>query len=222
MKRIFKIKRKKIKFKTKLKLFLIGILTIISVLAYGYIMLFESEVLPVAIKISEKYAVNIVSQQINRSVEEVISKMKIYSSDFVKKAEGSFGNFDVNTLLINDLCLKVSDELSSRLQELSNTKIDLPVGVFSGISAFSGLGPTFKIYVTTLGKATIDYETEFESVGINQINFQIFLKIKADVSVVNPVYKSDINVSRKIMLINTVFNGKVPDTYLNFTKEPKK
>lgn len=210
-----KFKRKKF---FKIPFLLLTILCIIVWFIYWFILQFESEVLPTAIKVSQKYATNIISQEINKSVETIISDLNLHTQDFFNKNIDKDTNktyLDVDTILINNVCAKVSNELSKNLRNISDTKIDLPMGIFSGISAFSELGPSFTVYLSSIGDATVDYETNFQSVGINQINFQVYLNINCSVSIINPMYKKDIEVKRKLMLVNTVFNGEVPNTYLN-------
>ena len=202
----------------KIKVFLTVIVFIILIGIYIFIIQFENEVLPVAVKVSEKYAVNIVSQEINRSVEKVTNEMKLYTGDFLKKnidVGTNKVNLDVDTILINSVCNKISEDLSKRLKNIKSTKVELPVGIFSGIDAFSSMGPYFKVGLSSIGDVVIDYETIFQSVGINQINFQVYLKIDTSVNIINLMYKKDINISRKLMLVNTIFNGEVPNTYFS-------
>lgn len=208
-------KKKKQFFKTKIMSFCLFCLFLLGL--YIFVVQFETQVLPTALKVSQKYATNIVSQQINKSVEKVINEMKLVTDDFFNKSvdyKTDKSYLDVNTILINSVCTNISDELSARLKNIKDTKIELPVGVFSGISAFSDFGPYFNVYVTSIGDAVVDYETTFQSVGINQINFQVYLNINCSVSIINPMYKKDIEISRKLTLVNTVFNGEVPNTYL--------
>ncbi|MFR4987085.1 MAG: sporulation protein YunB [Lachnospirales bacterium] len=210
-----KFKRKKL---FKIPFFSLTILCIFIWLIYLFILQFENEVLPTAIKVSQKYATNIISQEINKSVERTITSLRLHTNDFFNKNVNKDTNktyLDVDTILINNVCAKVSDELSKNLKNINDTKIDLPIGVFSGISAFSEFGPPFTVSLSSIGDAIVDYETNFQSVGINQINFQVYLNISCSISIINPMYKKDIDVSRKLMLVNTIFDGEVPKTYLN-------
>ncbi len=199
-------------------MFVLLILAIIVGFIYFFALQFEKEVLPTAIKVSQKYATNMISQEISKSVEKVIKDENLSTSDFFIKTTDSKTNniyLEVDTMLINRICSLISLELSNRLKNINDTKIEMPVGVFSGISAFSELGPSFTVYISSIGDAKVDYETNFQSVGINQINFQAYLNVEASVSIINPMYKKDIDISRKLMLLNTVFNGQVPNTYLD-------
>lgn len=217
MKKKFKKNKYKLKLKTKLKLLLILIIVILFFATYFYIIRFETQVVPYAISVSEKYATNIVSRQIDESIKETIEKMKLNSSNFfnysIKNSENNF--FDINTILINSVCNEISLLLSEKLNSIQEIPVEIPIGIFSGINAFSNVGPKFKIHIISVKDASIDYDTSFKSVGINQINFQVYLKINSEISIINPMYKKKITVSRKVTLVNTVFDGKVPNTYLN-------
>lgn len=215
-KKLFKIS---LKFKIKFYFFIFLLLCFLAFALFIY--QFETKVVPTAIVIGEKYATNIVEQEIDKSVEKTILEMGLYSEKFFNKSLNQTTNhyLDVNAILINNVCLNVSTNLTQSLKEMNETKIELPIGIFSGFNAFSGIGPKFKISIVSIGDATVDYETNFVSVGINQINFQVYLKINTQVSIINPMYKKDILISRKLMLVNTVFNGEVPNTYLNLPNE---
>ena len=218
-KKINKKGRLKFTFLFKLKLYFFIIISLISLLMGIFVCGFDMEVLPTIIAISEKYAVNKVSKEIDKSVEKTIEEMKLFSDSFLNKNFNKGNNYiDINTILINNVCLNVSENITENLNKIDDAKIELPIGLFSGINFFSGMGPKFKTSISSIGNATVDYETKFEAVGINQINFQIYLKINTKIAIINPLYKKDIDVSRKLMLVNTVFNGEVPKTYLDFAK----
>lgn len=183
---------------------------------YIFLMQFDKYVVPSALQISEKYAINIVNQEINTSVQNTINSLNLTTNDFISKEVISDTSYlDVNTMLINNICSTVSNNISQKLQHISDTKVDIPIGVFSGTNAFSNLGPNLKITISTIGDSRVDYETVFKSVGINQINLEIYLTIETSIAIINPLYKENINITRKLMLINTIFNGEVPSTYLN-------
>lgn len=182
-------------------------------------MQFDKNVLPTAIAVSEKYATTEINKQINSAIEKVINDMDIKTSDFynntLNKSE-QLNYLSVDTMLINDVCAKSAFNISENLNKLEDKKIKLPVGLLSGVKMLSNYGPRFSITISALGDAEVDYSTSFEAVGINQINFQVWLNIQTSVTIVNPLYSKDIIVKRKLMLVNTVFNGEVPDTYLDF------
>ena len=67
-------------------------------------------------------------------------------------------------------------------------------------------------------EALVNYNTEFNSVGINQSNFKIWIDINTTVRIINPLQKKEIEFNRKVMIVDTVINGVVPENYMNINK----
>jgi len=65
-----------------------------------------------------------------------------------------------------------------------------------------------------IGDATADYETSMTQAGVNQVNFQVWINVHTTVSIVNPLWSKDLEITRKLTLVNTVFNGEIPKTYI--------
>ncbi len=216
------MKKRKLKNKIKKCFICLFIITIISCILI--FIQYKNNVLPVVLEISEKYAVDRINEKINESVEKVISEMNLTSKDFFEKDfddEQKVNYFSVDTILINKVCSKAAAEISNSIKNSEDEKIILPIGMFSGIDLISNMGPKFTISIIQTGNTLVDYETDFESQGINQVNFKIWLVTTSEISVVNLMYSKKVSVKRKLMLINTVFNGSVPQTYLNFEDKDK-
>ncbi len=211
--------KKKKKKKPIKKLFIFIIIIISFILVF---MRYKNTVLPAVLKIGENYAVDTINEKINTSVEKVVSELNLTSQDFFEKAfddEEKINYFSADTILINRVCSKTAAEISAELKAAEDEKITLPIGIFSGLELFSNIGPKFTISILQAGNTLVDYETSFESQGINQINFKIWLVTKTEIDIINPFSSKRISVSRKIMLVNTVFTGTVPQTYLNMNNE---
>ncbi len=196
---------------------------IIIIISFIFIFIrYKNTVLPTVLEIGEKYAVDTINEKINTSVEKVVSELNLTSKDFFEKTfddNEKINYFSADTMLINKVCSKTAAEISKEIKASESDKITLPIGIFSGIELLSNIGPKFTVSILQTGNTITDYETSFESQGINQINFKIWLVAKTDINIVNPFYSKKVSVSRKIMLVNTVFNGTVPQTYLNMSKQ---
>ena len=57
------------------------------------------------------------------------------------------------------------------------------------------------------------------SAGINQINYKIWVDISMEMKIVNPLYQEILSMERKIMLVDIVFSGKVPEHYFQVTPQ---
>ena len=93
----------------------------------------------------------------------------------------------------------------------------LPARLFrKKTSRFTAMTAPYILALTVFSVKT-DYQTEFVSAGINQINYKIWLNLSMDMKVVNPLYQETITLNRKIMLCDLVFSGKVPEHYFQFS-----
>ena len=174
---------------------------------------FNRFVLPVATEICSKYATTEINKEISKSADNVIKKMEVQTSDFTEEITNTdTDHINVNSLLINSVTNQITAEISNNLNILSDKKINIPIGLFSGVPLFSRLGFNMPIHIVSMGDAKADYVT---SAGVNQVSYQIWLNIECNVTVVSPVLGKNICVKRKLMLVNTIFNGKVPQGYAN-------
>lgn len=217
----FRPKRRKMKIK-KRKSFRNGFFILLFFLAAFGMLTFilfqlDNKIMPAVLAITDLQTKTKVNSIINSSVADIIKKMELSSNDFLKKTNDDNGKIDslsVNTILVNEICGKVATDISGKLVALDKEIISLPVGALLGIQAFANFGPLYSITVIPMGNALVDYDTSFESVGINQTNFQVWLTVDSTVQVVNPLQRREIAVTRKISLVNTVIHGDVPGVYL--------
>lgn len=179
---------------------------------------FNRFILPILTEISSKYAITQINNEINRATDSVISNMGIKSSDFTEEISNTdLSHINIDSLLINRVSNKIVLQISENLNGLSTHTIKVPSGAFSGIPLYSRLGISIPLHITSMGDASADYETSLSSAGVNQVTYQVWLNIECNVSVVSPVFSKNITIKRKLMLVNTVFNGKVPNGYANIS-----
>lgn len=178
---------------------------------------FDRKILPSAAAISHMQAKNMANKLIDASVKDTLDEMKINSSDFfIDSGTGAINSFSANTMLINEVCANVSTNISTDLEKLADERIDIPFGVLSGIEILSNIGPDISFSLMPMGEVAVDYDTSFNSVGINQTNFKIWMNVNIAIQIVNPLKKEKIVLERKLMLVDTVINGEVPGQYLEF------
>lgn len=177
----------------------------------------DSKVFDTVIEISHMQSKNIANNIIDSAIKTTIADMNVSSSDFFSDNKANTVNsISANTILINDFCTSVSNEISKGLEIVSDEKIKIPIGVTTGIDFFANMGPEIPFSLRPAGSADVDYETGFESVGINQTNFKIWINVSIAVQIVNPMRKEKMTLNRKVMLVDTVISGEVPKSYLKF------
>ena len=171
-------------------------------------------VMPISVKICQKYAITSINNIIQNSLYS--SSKNIKSDDFILRSDnnGRLEYLSVNFMIVNNICAETASTVSQNLNNLTTSKIRLPLGVFTGLPILSHFGPSTTIRLQPIGDATADYETSMTQAGVNQVNFQVWINVHTTVSIVNPLWSKDLEITRKLTLVNTVFNGEIPKTYI--------
>lgn len=171
-------------------------------------------VMPISVKICQKYAITSINSIIQNSLYS--SSKNIKSDDFILRSDnnGRLEYLSVNSMIVNNICAETASTVSQNLNNLTTSKIRLPLGVFTGLPILSHFGPSTTIRLQPIGDATADYETSMTQAGVNQVNFQVWINVHTTVSIVNPLWSKDLEITRKLTLVNTVFNGEIPKTYI--------
>lgn len=176
-------------------------------------MLYDTKIFSTVLEISHIQSKATANTIIDTAVQSTIKDLNITSSDFfIEKQQND--TVSVNTILINSFCSTVSMAITKGMEQISEEDISIPLGVITGIEIFSNAGPSIPFYLKPMGLASVDYETSFTAEGINQINFKIWLNVAMDIKIVNPLRSETMSVSRKIMLVDTIINGTVPERYM--------
>ena len=186
------------------------LLIIFFVISIAYIRF----VMPISVKICQKYAITSINNIIQNSMYSASKNIK--SEDFILRSDnnGRLEYLSVNSIIVNNICAETASTVSQNLNNLTTSKIRLPLGVFTGLPILSHFGPSTTIRLHPIGDATADYETSMTQAGVNQVNFQVWINVHTTVSIVNPLWSKDLEITRKLTLVNTVFNGEIPNTYI--------
>ncbi len=204
------------KFFLRLKRFIIVLTVFFLLILLCFIYLFERFAVPAALELAKERSVSRVNSSIAEYLKERIRDEGLEAGDLYNAyfdEEGRLTYLEVNSVMVNTLCADTAEHISKELNKLSTEKISLPVGVLTGLGFFSHSGEGIPVYITPSGKAEADYETEVVSAGIGQVNFKVWLVVDAEMGVVNPLFKEKFGITRKLMLVNTVFSGEVPSNF---------
>lgn len=176
----------------------------------------DQKLLPPLKEISHMQCKMLANQIIDTSAAEILSDMELTRSSFLYPSVDGEG-YSANTALVNQFCTQFSTRITERLTKIPDEKIKIPLGAATNLNFFANIGPKIPFTLIPMGAAKVDYASEFLSVGINQINYKIWLDITLELKIVNPLYQENITLERKIMLADIVFSGKVPEQYFHLT-----
>lgn len=161
--------------------------------------------------------VNVLSTDIiNSKASEILSKYQY--SDILQVIHNDEDNTNIlktDVVTINKIISEISVEITKVLDLFEREEIKIYLGALTGNRYFSAMGPAIDIKVMYTGSISTDIKTEFESIGINQSVYRVYMEISCDMSILTP-YKKIANKSKsKVLLVETVIVGGVPETYYN-------
>lgn len=133
----------------------------------------------------------------------------------VKDEENNTNILKTDVVVINKIASDVTLKIETKLQELRNEEISIPIGALTGNKYLAGMGPGIKIKVIPSGNITSDLKTEFESQGINQTMYRIYLEIKCKTNILTPYKTIEEEITNQVLLVETLIVGDVPQTYYN-------
>ncbi len=174
---------------------------------------FETLIEPLVYELAQVYSINLLTTIVDDIIREELIEENYKTSDFYNfqiDKDGYITVFEVNNLLINHLTTKISNSLQSSLIDTTEKVISIPIGEVLFVEYFSDIGPVYKYGIIPIGYGKVNYETVFESIGVNQTNFKVFLDISVSMKIVNPLYEKDFVVEKQVILLDTMISGKVP------------
>ena len=165
---------------------------------------------------------NKINLAIDSAISNFVKENHLTTSDFYNiNFDGEEINFfSVNNILINKFCCDLAVYIPDKfLKDSESNKINFCIGTFItsslGINFLNLTWPNMTIQILPVGSTLVDYETKFINAGINQTNFQVWLKIKFNSRIINPLNKKKFVFTKKIFLVNTLINGRIPNAYIN-------
>ena len=204
--------KKKFRKKNKKNGAFILILVFIFFLSILALKQFEKNVKPSLQEISHTRSMAIANEIINHCVQNVLSEKPLTSEDFITITDSNH-TYTANTQQINLFCTRLNDEMNSAMQTLPYEKILIPLGSALNTNFFANYGPNIPFTLMPAGAVTSDYETAFTSQGINQINYKVWVNLSFEIQIANPLYQEKLQFTKKIMIIDTIISGKVPDYF---------
>lgn len=120
-----------------------------------------------------------------------------------------------NIVPINYIISDVGEKIQKRINEMTNEKIHINLGGFTGSRLLAGIGPNIPIKVSLVGNVETDLRSEFKSQGINQTIHRIYLQVDCKINVLTPYHTTEEKISNQVLIAENVIVGKIPEAYYN-------
>lgn len=173
----------------------------------------DKRIVPYMMDISESKARAMVTDAINRAVDEVFSESRDYSEFLLMTRNGSGGITSIETDVskINRLSAEFSKSLQNELNGVEKIGISIPFGVLLGSPVFAGVGPELYISLKPCGNIETDIKSEVESGIPNQTIHRMYLHVSAEIDIIAPIAHRKIEISKIVPVAETVIVAGTPD-----------
>ncbi len=170
---------------------------------------------------AEAVAINAVAIKINESITN-----GFYNDDLgepllnvERDAEGNIRYLEPNSRVINKLLLEFSANVKENYSMDDVEEIKVNWGVITGSKILSQLPFTATVKVQPVSLTKFQYESEFETEGINQTRYKIYCNLTSQIHILAPFTDKTAEINRKVLLAEAVIVGKVPDSYVVVPEE---
>jgi len=159
------------------------------------------------------------AREIGTNIMNNASNKVLNSTDYkeIVKIEENNGSKVLKTdvVVINKIASDIALEAEKQLSDLEKENIKIPIGAIFGSRLLSGSGPSVNIKVIPAGNILTEVKNEFESKGINQTVYRIYLELTCKVSIVTQYKTIEDEIVNQVLLVETVIVGNVPTSYYN-------
>ncbi len=189
--------------------------SLLTVFTFSY---FEKRIKPTVSSMAEVKARYIAIASINHVVYQQINEDNITYEDLVfleKNNDGYITALQANVVRMNQMKSEIAIRVQQEIAKVDSTEINIPIGNIVNGELLSGWGPRIPIQLMPLGSAETDFESSFESAGINQTKHEITIIVKSKVRVILPLITTDAEVVTTVPITETIIVGTVPHQYVN-------
>lgn len=133
--------------------------------------------------------------------------------------DGNITYVESNTAAMNSLATELTQAVQKQYKWDQAVKVGVPMGSIVGSQILSQFGPYINLKVLPIGMSRVNFKTEFESMGINQTKYKVYLEIDSQARVLAPFSINNINVQNTILVAEAIIVGEVPNAYINVPKD---
>lgn len=199
---------------------------LLGLIAFGLwgLSMFERAVIPTLIAVSETEVTRVANQAMIDTVQSHISEL-IEGKDLLQFKTGPTGELlyvQVNSADLNRIQSDALAVLQEAFRKLEGFKVYVPLGQALGSRIFAPSGPRIPVTLYPYGSVKVEVLDSYDTTGINQTKFEVWLRVTCMVRVVIPLIQARTEVATEIPLTTVLIPGKVPPTYLSIPTIPSR
>ena len=162
---------------------------------------------------------NLVGRVVMEAVSDAINGGEIQYNSLISLEKDETGHVTAlqsNMAEFNRLQSAITQDVLTRLDQMSDIDLSIPVGTLTGSALLVGRGPSLTVRMQSMGSCSARVENQFTQAGINQTTHRVMLYVDVSMSILLPGFRTGTQVSSSFSVAETVSVGDVPDTYTYF------
>ncbi|WP_094606190.1 Sporulation protein YunB [Sporomusa silvacetica DSM 10669] len=192
-----------------------AVLTILTVFFFWRM---ETHLKPTLMAIAETRATRIATQAINNVINNRVS-LTVDPKTLVNITLDEHGRvvlIQPNTMEFNRLAADTTMKVQDALEEITEEKINIPIGQVLGSQMLASMGPKITVTIIPVGTVQVKVVDKFEQAGINQTRHMVYLAATTQIRIVVPLVSQSVSVNTQVPIAEYVVVGEVPNTYVQF------
>ena len=192
-----------------------GILCVLALSAAAIVM--EQNLSQTLLDMAFAEAYSMAVETLNRAVKDVTADGVDYEELIETRLDehGRVAMLRANTMRMNELAARTALMAERELNSFENQFVEIPLGSALGIRFLSGFGPRITVQILPVGAVHTSFDTELETAGINQTRHQIFLTLRATVSLIIPTGSQMVEVESTMAIAESIIVGEVPQSFVD-------
>lgn len=177
----------------------------------------EWRIKPIACSIAAVQAKSCANTIICETVISVLEETGITGEQLetvTSSEDGRLTSINSDTVTANKLKNLITLRTQEALENMNSKTADIPLGTIIGGELLRGTGPSFPVRIALSGSVESDFDSSFESGGINQTVHRLSVTVSADINIIMPFVSQTEKVTTSVLIGETVIIGETPEGML--------
>ena len=136
---------------------------------------------------------NLVGQLVTAAVSDAVEGGEIQYNSLISLEKDETGHVTAlqsNMAEFNRLQSAITQDVLTRLDQMSDIDLSIPVGTLTGSALLVGRGPSLTVRMQSMGSCSARFENQFTQAGINQTTHRVMLYVDVSMSILLPGFRT--------------------------------
>lgn len=158
---------------------------------------------------------------VNQAIKDIFEKDSVNSKNFVLTERDSDGNIlsiSADNAAVNKLKSELTVEIQNKIASMNSVFVKIPTGLLFSDTLMTGAGFRIKLKIFAISSATVEFNDEFTSAGINQTKYSLSATVKAPIRIAGVGSNTDTEICAAVPITEMVIVGDIPRAFFDTVK----